>query len=192
MIQALALTMMFALTIQSTGAAPETATLVRVYAHTDDAGDISDRDARRQSLKDLRAALNDKKKDLVLVKTEDEADVLVEVVDRTTTIPKVVFGPVVSPSQPSRGTGAASPIRAVHLRVTLTYLGDPVIFTNKAALIESTGGWRSAAEDIAKQVDKWIVDHRAEILARRNGLDAARVWQFHGVPSTASSWSDRR
>ena len=167
MIQALLLTMM--LTIQSKGAAPETAALVRVCAHTDDAGDVPARDARRESLKDLRAALNNKKKDLVLVKTEDEADVLVEVVDRTTTIPKMVFGPVVPSSQPSRGTGGASPVRAVHLRVTLTYHGDPVIFTNKAALIESAGGWRSAADDIAKQVDKWIVDHRAEILAKRNG-----------------------
>jgi hypothetical protein len=168
MIQALLLTMMFAFTSQSRPA-PEAAALVRVYAHTDDAGDVSARDARRESLKDLRAALTDKKKDLVLVKTEDDADVLVEVVDRTTTIPKVTFGPVVSSGQPSWGTGLASPVRAVHLRVSLTHHGDPVIFTNKAAFIESTGGWRSAADDIAKQVDKWIVDHRAEILAKRNG-----------------------
>ena len=168
MIRALVFTMMFALTIQSKGPAPGAATLIRVYAHTDDAGDVPARDARRESLKDLRTALTGKKKDLILVNTEDEADVLVEVVDRTTTIPKVVFGPVTSSSQPSSGMSAASPVRAVHLRVTLTYRGDPVIFTNKAALLESTGGWRSAADDIAKQVDKWIVDHRAEILAKRH------------------------
>jgi hypothetical protein len=161
--------MIFAFTIQSRGAAPETASLVRVYAHTDDKGEVSARDARRQSLKDLLSALNGRKKDMVLVKTEDEADVLVEVVDRTTTIPKLVFGPVVSPGQPSRSTGAASPIRAVHLRVALTYRGDPVIFTNKAALLESTGGWRTAADEIVKQIDKWIIDHRVEILANRNG-----------------------
>jgi deoxyribodipyrimidine photolyase len=168
MILALLLTMMFAPAIQSRDAA-DTATLVRVYAHTDDAGDVPARDARRESLKDLQAALTDKKKDLVLVKTDDEADVLIEVVDRTTTIPKVAFGPVVSSGQPSRGPGLASPVRAVHLRVSLTYRGDPIIFTNKAALTESPAGWRSAADDIAKQVAKWIVDHRAEILAKRNG-----------------------
>jgi hypothetical protein len=168
MAYSLVFAMMFALTVQSKGATPQAAAnLVRVYAHTDDAGDGPARDARRESLKDLRAALTDKKKDLILVKTDDDADVVVEIVERTTTSPKVVFGPVISSSDPSRGGGVARPVRTVHLRVTLTYRGDPVTFTNKSAFTESNGGWRSAAGDIAKQVDKWIVDHRAEIVAKR-------------------------
>lgn len=39
--------------------------------------------------------------------------------------------------------------------------------TNRASDTES--GWKSAAEDIAKQIDKWIAAHRAAILAARRG-----------------------
>ena len=161
-------TAMVGVTHQSKAAVPHR--LVRVYVHTDDTGDVVEVSARRDSVKELRAALADKKKDLVLVEGRDGADVVVEVVDRTVTIPRVVFGTSPRSGQPpdARTAGLA---RAVHLRVTLTYRDEPTIFDNKNTLIESNGGWQSAADDVAKQVDKWIVDHRAQILAGRTTLD---------------------
>jgi hypothetical protein len=41
------------------------------------------------------------------------------------------------------------------------------VFANKNSPLESNGGWKSAADDVAKQIDKWIVDHQAQILAAR-------------------------
>jgi hypothetical protein len=70
---------------------------------------------------------------------------VVEVVDRAVTIPKVVIG--VGPAGGPAGSGPATPARAVHLRVKLTYGEKSALpFTNKNAPIESSGGWKSAAE----------------------------------------------
>jgi hypothetical protein len=55
----------------------------------------------------------------------------------------------------------------VHLRVRLTCSDGAVAFANKNTAIEQNSGWKSAADDIAKQVDKWIVDHSKQILATR-------------------------
>jgi hypothetical protein len=128
-----------------------------VYVTTSDQGDTDDVKGRQQSVKDLRAALSDKKKHLVVVDQEARADFVVHVLERTTTIPKVLF----TPMQPGvAGPVMTGPSRAVHLRVTIVQGGsDPTEFTNKGTAIESRGGWNSAADDIAKQIDKWIVDH---------------------------------
>jgi hypothetical protein len=128
-----------------------------VYVTTSDQGDTDDVKGRQQSVKDLRAALSDKKKHLVVVDQEARADFVVQVLERSTTIPKVLF----TPMQPGvAGPVMTGPSRAVHLRVTLVQgASDPTEFTNKGTAIESRGGWNSAADDIAKQIDKWIVDH---------------------------------
>lgn len=138
--------------------------LVRVYVYTEAARDDPEFEARRDSVRDLRAALAEKKKDLVLADSEDAAHVSVEVVERTVTLPKVVFGTGVRSGQGTGVPGPAGPVREVHLRVELTWGDESVVFTNKNSPVESGGGWRSAATDIAKQIDKWIVDHRAQIL----------------------------
>jgi len=149
----------------STAASPQTQpNLVRVYVYTDASGEAPDVRARRDSVKDLRAALAEKKKDLVLVDTEGDDQVSVEVVDRTVTIPKFAFGPAVRPGQGPGAPGSAGPVREVHLRVRLTRGDESVVFNNKNKALESGGGWKSAANDIAKQIDKWIVDRRAQIL----------------------------
>jgi hypothetical protein len=128
-----------------------------VYVTTSDQGDTDDVKGRQQSVKDLRAALSDKKKHFVVVDQEARADFVVQVLERSTTIPKVLF----TPMQPGvAGPVMTGPSRAVHLRVTLVQgASDPTEFTNKGTAIESRGGWNSAADDIAKQIDKWIVDH---------------------------------
>jgi hypothetical protein len=144
--------------------------LVRVCVVTDDLGDAPELAGRRESVKDLRKALADKKKTVTIVSEKDRADIVVEVVDRAVTIPKFVFGGGGPASGPT-GAGPARPAKAVHLRVKLTY-GEKgeLPFTNKNAPIESSGGWQAAAEDISKQLDKWIAAHREELLAGRGGL----------------------
>lgn len=136
--------------------------LVRVFVHTDDGGQAAELGGRRESVKDVSAWLADKKKDLVIVKDEDQADVVVEIVERTFTVPKVIFGMAGRPGQP-----VVAPARVVHLEVSLTQGAATFEFTNKNAPLEAAGGWRSAADDVAKQIHKWIVDHRAQILADR-------------------------
>ena len=128
-----------------------------VCVTTSDQGGADDLKGRQASVKDLRAALADKKKHLVVVDQEDRADFVVDVKERTTTTPKILF----TPMEPGvAGPVASGPSRAVHLRVTIVRgASDPEIFTNKGTAIESRGGWKLAADDIAKQIDKWIVDH---------------------------------
>jgi hypothetical protein len=143
--------------------------LVRVFVHTDELGDAAELAARRDSVKDLRDALADKKKTLVIVSERDRANVVIEVVDRAVTIPKVAFGVV--PASGPTGAGPARPAKAVHLKVKLAYgEKDELPFTNRNSPIESSGGWKSAADDIAKQLDKWIATHREELLAGKGGL----------------------
>lgn len=136
---------------------PAAPALPLVFVTTSDQGGTQDVKGRQESVKDLRAALGDKKKHLVVVDHEDRADLVVQIIERTTTIPKVVF----TPMQPGvTGPASTGPSRAVHLRVTIVRgSSDPVEFTNKGTAIESRGGWNAAADDIAKQIDKWIVDH---------------------------------
>jgi hypothetical protein len=156
-----------ALTGQSGSAAAQAdAKLIRVFVHTDDGGEASELAARRQSVKDLSAALGTRTKVLVLVLEEDRADVAIEVIERGLTVPKIVIGLGARPGQPP---GGDVPARAVRLRARLDLVrgGDSEAFTNKNAPLESTRGWKSAADDIARQIEKWIADRRAMILAAR-------------------------
>jgi hypothetical protein len=136
---------------------PAAPALPLVWVTTSDQGGADDLKGRQASVKDLRAALADKKKHLVVVDQEDRADFVVTVIERTTTIPKILF----TPMQPGvAGPVSSGPSRAVHLRVTIVRgSSDPTEFTNKGTAIESRGGWGFAADDIAKQIDKWLVDH---------------------------------
>jgi hypothetical protein len=141
--------------------------LVRVFVHTDDTGDAVELAGRRDSVKDLREILA-KKKSLTVVSAEAGADVVVEVTDRTVTIPKVAIGvgPVTGP-----GGGATYPAKAVHLKVMVTYgKKEQLPFSSKNSPFEASGGWRSAADDIAKQLDKWITSNRETLLAGRGEL----------------------
>jgi hypothetical protein len=116
-------------------------------------------DDLHHSVADLDSALGDRKKSFVVVDAEDKADVSVEVLGRSVTIPRVVFAPASPMGQPGAPM-SASPAKAVHLRVRATFRGGAAEFTNKNQALESTGGWKSAAEDLAKQLDLWV--HRPE------------------------------
>jgi len=145
--------------------------LIRIYVQTADGGHPDERDARRESLDHLAAALAGQKKGTVLaiVDAESKADVVVDVIERSVTVPKVVFG-----LGPSRSGGASSPsmnppTRHATLQVTLEMASgsDRIEFKNKNRAVESEQGWKSAAGDIAKQIEKWTADRRALILKAR-------------------------
>jgi len=149
---------------QATQGAQADPALVRVFVHTDDGGDPVELAARRESVKDLTAALAARKKTIAIVTDEDLADLAIEVIDRSLTVPRVVFGVGARPGQPP---GGDAPMRAVVLRVELTWADEPFEFKNKNTVAETRPGWKSAADDLAKQIDKWIAERRNEILRRR-------------------------
>ncbi len=119
------------------------------------AGDAGAADLR-ESAKDLSKIFADKRKDFVLT-AEEQADVVVTVMDRAVTVPKVAIGVV---STGRMGSPTPGPIRELHLTVTLSSGGTDVEITNKNVARESAGGWKAAAADVAKQVEKWIAEHR--------------------------------
>jgi len=139
--------------------------LIRVYVFTEASDDAAETAARRESVKDLSTGLAGKKKTVVIVDDEDRADVAIEVIERTRTVPRVVFGLAARPGQPS--SGVPPPARVVHLKVTLTHRGESVELKNKNSPLESAGGWKSSADDIVKQCERWIVENHALVLANR-------------------------
>lgn len=152
----------------SAGPAPN---LIRIYLQTADGGHPDELAARRQSLDQLAASLAGQKKGSVLtiVDAESKADIVVDVIQRSLTTPKVVFG-----LGPSRSGGASSPsmnppVRHAVLHVTISMASgsDRVEFKNNNRAMESERGWKSAADDIAKQIEKWTADRRALILKAR-------------------------
>ena len=144
--------------------------LIRVHVQTDDGGDSSELAARRESVKHLLAAIAGKKKDLVVAGTEDEADVVIEVEQRGITVPKIVIGLSGGMGSPNGRPGPATQqVRVVKLGVTIAMArdGDPIQLTNKNKPNETESGWKSAADDVAKQAEKWIADHREAIIEAR-------------------------
>ena len=145
--------------------------LIRVHVQTDDGGDASELAARRESVKHLSSAIAGKNKaGIVVVDAEDAADVVVEVEQRGITIPKVVIGLSGGMGSPNGRPGPATQqVRVVKLGVTIAIArdGDPSELANKNRPNETESGWKSAADDVAKQVEKWIADHREAIIEAR-------------------------
>lgn len=148
------------------GAPPVDPALIRVFVHTEDSGHPSELAARQQSVKDLTAALAGKKKVLAIVPQEESADVVVEVRGLSVTVPKVAFGIPARPGEPAGGAAMARKVQlAVGVRPPPALDGEA--FKNKNSPLESPLGWKQAADDIAKQIEKWIADRRAAIIAAR-------------------------
>lgn len=158
---------------------PPDASLIRVRVETDDGGVPDELAARRESVAHLVAAIRANKKSGILIVSDpaDPIDIVVEVQGRGITVPKVVIGLGGGTGSPmGRTPQAAQPVRVVQLRVTVTMAldGNPVEIKNKNRPNESESGWKSAAEDVAKQVDTWIVEHRAAILEARRRTSSDR------------------
>lgn len=145
--------------------------IIRVYVTTAVGGHPDELAARRASVEHLSAAIAGQKKGTVLavVDAESKADIVVDVMQRSVTTPKVVFG-----LGPSRSGGASSPsmnppTRHAVLHVTLHMAAgsDRIEFKNNNRAVESDMGWKSAAGDIAKQIEKWTAGRRAAIIKAR-------------------------
>lgn len=145
--------------------APLDPRLIRVFLTTADFGHPDDLADKRESVKHLSDALAKQKKLLVIVDKEELADLTVEVKDRSTDLPKVVVGIGARPGEPPGPPGA--PARTVHLRVGLDWKHGDDELMNKNKPLESQRGWASAAEDIAKQIERWITEHRQRLLDAR-------------------------
>lgn len=126
--------------------------LPRVYVHTAKTGDASELRERQASVKDLRVAFAKRQKTLVVVDDEDRADFDVELMERTTVVPKVHIG--LTPP------GTVGPARVAHIRVKLTRGEQMVEFTNRNTAYDVMNGWSSAADDVVKQIDQWIALHK--------------------------------
>jgi hypothetical protein len=131
----------------------QTKTLPRVYVYTDKSADDRAVTQREESVKDLRDVFAGRKKVLTLTDDQDKADVTVEVLERATMVPKVRIG-ILPPN--SGAPGANVPQRTVRLKVRATRGDEKVEFTNKNTPFENDRGWTAAADDVAKQVEKWI------------------------------------
>ena len=118
----------------------------------------------RDSTNDLSDLLRDKRKTIEIVDDKDRADVEVEVTDRSVTVPRVAIG-VVKPGRP--GEPAAGLIQVAHLTATVTAGALSVTIKNKNSPTAASDGWKSAADDIARQIDTWIGKHKAELIAAR-------------------------
>ena len=149
---------------------PTDASLIRVRIDTDPGGIPDELAARRESVAHLLAAVRANKKSGIVIVTrpDDPTDVIVDVADRGVTVPKVVVGLNGGTGSPN-GRMPTNAVRVVQLRVTVTLARDvdPVEIKNKNHPNETTSGWQSAAEDIAKQLDKWIAEHRDAIIQAR-------------------------
>jgi hypothetical protein len=139
--------------------------LVRVYVSTTPAGSAEDSAARRESVAQLKVVFGAKKKEVVVAEDEEKADVAIDVVGREMSTPKIVIGLGPRPGQPT----TQSPSRLVHLRVELEAprLETTLQFENKTRIYDTGPGWKSAADDVAKQILKWIADNRTRILEKR-------------------------
>ena len=118
----------------------------------------ADRPGADEAVKDLRQIFGGRKKVLTVADEEDKADVTVEVLERTTSVPKVSIG--VGPSGSMGAPGMTMPSRAVRLRVRVTRGETTVEFTNKSTPLGNANGWKAAADDVAKQIEKWLLKAR--------------------------------
>jgi hypothetical protein len=140
--------------------------LVRVWVTTDAGGHPEDLAGRQESLKHLTEALARQKKLVTIVEREELADLSVEVRERRVDVPRFVFGIGARPGDPP---GMIAPARTAQVLVRLEWQDDRVEFKNKNKPIESPFGWTSAADDLAKQIEKWISERRQRILDARRG-----------------------
>lgn len=142
---------------------------IRVHVRAAGAGEAPD---LRESVKHLVAAIAGRKKSglVTVANAEDVVDVVVEIEERAVTVPKVVIGLSGGlGAQAGRPGPPVSPVKAVQLRATIGIAreadSDPIVNKNRAN--DSESGWKSAAEDLAKHVERWVADHRASILEAR-------------------------
>ena len=152
-----------AVTVQTPGSASSASSVVRVFVATGE-GIGSEFTELLASVKDLSAALAAKKKTIVLVENSDAADVVIAAIDRAIEVPKVAFGVDV---RPGRSTGVSPQIRRAILKVRLSFSDVNLALKNKNIANDNPKGWKSAADDVADQIEKWIKNNHKAIISKR-------------------------
>ena len=135
---------------------------VRIFVQTDESGVAEELAARKTSAKDLSESLASHKKLFVVVDDEDKSEMQVEVLGRGLTVPKVVFGIGTRPGESGIGN-APTKHAELRIRVTVTSSDLTADLKNKNKANDNPRGWKSAADDLANQLDKWVLEHRAGI-----------------------------
>lgn len=135
---------------------------VRVFVQTEDSGVAEELAARETSVKDLSEALASRRKFFIVVDDEEKSEIQIEVLGRGLTVPKVVIGLGPRPGESAIGT-ATTKNAELRIRVTVTSSDLTAEFKNKNKANDNPRGWKSAADDLAGQLDKWVLEHRAEI-----------------------------
>ena len=149
--------------LSQTGSPAPDPKLIRVYVHTDGGGEASELRDRQDTVKDISSWLADKKKDVVIVASEDGADVIVEVIQRWFSTPRVVMGV----GGGRQGINPPPPSQIAHVRAEFRHARKTTSITNKNEPLLSNRGWKAAADDVAKQIHKWMMDNREAIVAAR-------------------------
>ena len=141
---------------------------VRVFVFTAESGGSpgdSAAAARVDSMKDLQAALRSKS-GLSLVDGREQADVMIEVLDRGDQETGETVS--VTTSSPVTGTPHTDTTRSKDavVRVKLV-VGDEVLNLQGSGSGDTTRRWRTAANNVAKVIERWIKAHRASVMAAR-------------------------
>jgi len=157
-------------------------TLIRIYINTRASTDPLGLAEREQSGKDLATALSGKKKRVTIVDDEDKADVVLELEARRVAAPKIVIGIGPRPGDPTNPASTMPSLQAqLRVKASLVHADESNRFSNKNRAYDNPGGWKSVAEDIARQLEKWVTDRRAKILAARpkttSGFVGLGGWQ---------------
>jgi len=156
------------LSLQSAVEPQVDSTLIRIYINTRASTDPLGLAEREQSGKDLATALSGKKKKVTIVDDEDKADVVLELEARRVAAPKIVIGIGPRPGDPTNPASTVPSLQAqLRVKASLVHADESNRFSNKNRAYDNPGGWKSVAEDIARQLEKWVTDRRAKILAAR-------------------------
>ena len=138
--------------------------LIRVFVETSELGHEDEQAARRSSVAELAQAIKGKKKSLTIVSEKDQGDITVRIIQRVVDTPKFVVGLGPRAGQPP---GGAPPLRTAKLRADLHFGEVKLSLESKVKAYDNPSGWKGAAEDLADQIDKWVVKFRADIVAAR-------------------------
>lgn len=142
---------------------PQSPPPARVFVHTGDTGVAEELAARQASVKDLSEALTSRKKLFIVVDDEEKSEIQIEVLGRGLTVPKVVLGLGPRPGESTIGTTTTKNAE-LSILVTVTANDLTKEFKNKNKANDNSRGWKSAADDLADQLEKWMLErYRAAI-----------------------------
>jgi hypothetical protein len=161
-------TLICVLSLQSAAPSQADPALIRIYIDARTDARVGSLAELEQSAKDLASALAGKKKLFTIVDGEDKADVVLKVEGRVLTTPKILIGIGSAPGQTTNPATTLPTRQAqLHVSASLAHADESIEIRNKNRANDNPGGWKSAAEDIARQIEKWVGPRREKILAAR-------------------------